>query len=126
MQLTWNKYLKTIERLIGNFKEEYDYVVAIETGGLIPATIIAKKLKKELYSIKIKHSYGSRYVEITIKELPVANNILLVDDIIRTGETMDEASKLLPASGKVFTVAVIDEIGKSDYYGMRKKVTMPY
>lgn len=127
MQLTWNRYIKLINQLIGNFKEDYDYIVGIEISGLIPATIIAKKLKKELYSIKINHPKNSYYAEIVIREMPVAKNILLVDDILKTGRTMEEVVKLLPARNKVFTAAIIDELGKTDYCSLKgKKVTMPY
>lgn len=78
-KITWYNYLYYINQLVDKVKEsklKFKYVYGIPRGGLIPAIIISHQLNLKL----IKGlSYMDNY---DIKKL------LVVDDIIDTGETI--------------------------------------
>jgi len=75
--LDWDEYIYYINRLIKKIKQsksKFDCVYGIPRGGLFPATIIS-------------HQLGIEFVEILNCRL--CNNMLIVDDICDTGETIN-------------------------------------
>ena len=101
------------------FKEEFDLIVAIANGGVIPAAILNQRLGLDLQLLKINfRDTGQRPlyetpqlispVDFEIKE----KRILLVEDRVKTGATLEYAKKLLSEAKLVKTFAVN---GKADY-----------
>ena len=75
-----------------------DIVVGISRGGLFPAMIVATTMEKPLavaYIDKQDNVYLDRAAWIRGKK------VLLVDDVVRTGKTMDKTRKLLLSEGAV-------------------------
>lgn len=75
--LDWDEYIYYINRLIRKIKQskiKFDSVYGVPRGGLFPATIISHQLDIE-------------FVEILNCRL--SRNMLIVDDICDTGETID-------------------------------------
>lgn len=80
-----------------------EFVVGVSRGGLFPAMVVSTKIGKPLvvaYIDKQDHVYFDRPEWIRDRK------VLLVDDIVRTGKTMDKIKKLLLKEG-AFSVATL-------------------
>ena len=115
---------KTIDEILNKiktfeFKEDFDLIVAIARGGLVPAVLLQQKLLIDLEIIWLNFRNENQQPQhdepVLLK--PVAfdyNNkkILLVDDRSRTGKTFVKGKTLLKGAGLVKTFVVN---GEADY-----------
>ena len=95
--------IKKIENVLIDNKFKPDLIVGISRGGLIPAIMLSHKLKCRKFGIlKIKRSKSDEMGQIFEENsgifegslLPLnAKNILLIDDIVAYGKTIDIAKK---------------------------------
>ncbi len=102
--ITWNKAYKLAKTLSTKIKKsgyKPDIVVAIGRGGYVPARIVCDFLSiMNLTSVAVQHWGAAKKKEkakITAPlNMPVKNkNVLVIDDITDTGETMDVVVKYL-------------------------------
>ena len=115
---------KSFEEIIDRFRkimflEEFDMIVAIANGGIIPAAILNQRLtiQMELLKINLRNSehkikYNSPKLLETIHFEFKNKRILLVDDRVKSGQTLKFASDLLQDAKIIKTFAVN---GKADY-----------
>ncbi|MFO7445098.1 MAG: phosphoribosyltransferase [Ignavibacteriaceae bacterium] len=96
---------------------EFDLVVGIAEGGVVPAGLIAYKLGVELSIIKINYRddtnkplYEKPVILYSI-EKPVNKKILIVDDVSVSGKTLNTAAELFTGN----TVSTLSLKGKADY-----------
>ena len=82
------------------FHDDFDMIVAIANGGIVPAGIINQRLQKEVQLLAP--------VDFDFKD----KSILLVDDRIKTGSTIRLACELLKEARMIKTFAVN---GTADY-----------
>jgi hypoxanthine phosphoribosyltransferase len=82
---------------------DVDFVIGIAEGGLVPASLAAYKLGRELKTIKINlrdENNNPRYenpkVLQRLNEEIRNKKILLVDDVSVTGKTLEAAKSLFP------------------------------
>ena len=101
------------------FKEDFDMVVAIANGGIIPAAIINQRLNVELNLLKINLRDPNQKPKFDSPQLIEPINfdfknktILLVEDRVKTGATVKLALTLLQDATVVKTFAVN---GDADY-----------
>ena len=101
------------------FRETFDMIVAIANGGIIPAAIINQRLNIELQLLKINLRDPSQKPKYDTPKLvaPIGfdfrdKNILLVEDRIKTGATVQFAIDLVHDARQIKTFAVN---GKADY-----------
>lgn len=101
------------------FDEEFDMIVAIANGGVIPAAILNQRLGLELFLLKLslrdadqRPMYDAPRLVADIDFDFVGKRILLVEDRVKTGATLDYAKELLAKAKVVKTFAVN---GKADY-----------
>ena len=101
------------------FQEDFDLIVAIANGGIVPAGIINQRLGKEiqLLHINLRDEYQHPKYEAPRLLAPVdfdynGKRILLVDDRIKTGSTVLLAKELLKGAALLKTFAVN---GNADY-----------
>lgn len=99
--------------------EEFDMIVAIANGGIIPAGILNQRLNIEFQTIKINLRDSAQQPKYDIPKLlsPVdfdfaGKRILLVDDRIKTGSTIEFAKEILKDAAVIKTFAVN---GNADY-----------
>jgi hypoxanthine phosphoribosyltransferase len=97
---------------------EFDIVIGIAEGGLVPASLTANKLGSELAVIKINYRDENNTPKFEKPEIirPFegyieGKSILLVDDVSVTGKTLEEARTLF--KGSRITTFVFK--GKADY-----------
>lgn len=101
------------------FAETFDLIVAIANGGIIPAALINQRLlvKIELLKLSFRNAlqkpiYESPKLIEAINFDIKGKTILLVEDRVKTGATLDYAKELLAGAALVKTFAVN---GKADY-----------
>ncbi len=115
---------KTFEEVMERFRsitfqDEFDLIVAIANGGIVPAAIINQRLLKEIHLLKInlrdehqKPKYDAPQLMAPVDFEYRGKNILLVDDRIKTGSTIVFARELLKEANLIKTFAVN---GNADY-----------
>ena len=115
---------KSFEEVLQRFKdiefnETFDIIVAIANGGIIPAAIINQRLNTGLELLKINlrdphqiPKYDSPKLVAPIEFDFKSKTILLVEDRIKTGATVNYALELLNEAKQIKTFAVN---GKADY-----------
>ncbi len=101
------------------FEEDFDLIVAIANGGVIPAAIINQRLNIELHLLKINLRDPFQRPKFDAPKLlePIDfefknKTILLVEDRIKTGATVKLALNLLKEAKLIKTFAVN---GEADY-----------
>lgn len=101
------------------FEDEFDIIVAIANGGVVPAAIINQRLQKEIHLLKInlRDEYQHPKYEQPKLLAPIEfdfkdKRVLLVDDRIKTGSTILLAKELMKEAKSIKTFAVN---GNADY-----------
>lgn len=101
------------------FEDEFDLIVAIANGGIVPAAIINQRLQKEIHLLKINLRDEYQHPKYDRPKLlaPIdfdfkGKSILLVDDRIKTGSTICLAKELMKEASQIKTFAVN---GTADY-----------
>lgn len=102
-----------------NLDEEFDMIIAIANGGLVPAGIVNQRLKLEVKVLHINFKDDNQHPRYDIPQLlqPIDfdfkdKRILLVDDRIKSGSTIVVAKQLLADAKLIKTFAVN---GTADY-----------
>ena len=102
------------------FKEEFDMIVAVANGGIIPAAILNQRLNIEFNLLKINYRNALQQPQFDTPKLLEEINfdyknrkILLVEDRVKTGASLAKAVELLLGAKLVKTFAVN---GNADYF----------
>lgn len=115
---------KTFEEVIQKFREiefheTFDLIVAIANGGIVPAAILNQRLDAEVQLLKInlrdpqqRPKYDSPQLVSPVDFDFKDKIILLVEDRIKTGATVQFALELLKGAKQIKTFAVN---GNADY-----------
>jgi adenine phosphoribosyltransferase len=99
-------------------------IAGIEARGFIFASALANRMKTGFVPIrkagKLPHAvfsqnygleYGTDILEIHVDAIPFAGEVLLIDDVLATGGTLDAAIKLVNrAGGSVYQIVALLEI----------------
>ena len=104
--LSWCDYNEIIKNIIDYFKDKHiEKVVGIYKGGLVPAVQIANALKVPLDIVAFQHHDGNDKEAKYILNTGAADNVLIVDDIIDSGKTINKVLKLIRAEN-IFVTAI--------------------
>jgi hypoxanthine phosphoribosyltransferase len=102
-----------------HFNEEFDMIVAIANGGIIPAAILNQRLNVDIQLLKIslrdsdqKPKYDTPQLMSSIDFEVKNKKILLVEDRVKTGASLHLACNLLRDAKFIKTFAVN---GEADY-----------
>lgn len=106
INLTWYNVDSVIRELLLKIKTskiEFDTILGVGRGGLIPATILSYKLKiNNLQNIGINTRHGD---DTTLYQKPkLSGNVLVVDDINDTGKTFDIVKTYIDEEYKVNSI----------------------
>ncbi|GHT11630.1 hypothetical protein AGMMS4956_04970 [Bacteroidia bacterium] len=101
------------------FAEKFDTIVAIAHGGILPATLLQQRLQLPLYLLKLSFRdarqqplYDHPQLTEPLAFDPAGRHILLVEDRVKTGASLQCAVQLLQNAACVKTFAVN---GNADY-----------
>jgi xanthine phosphoribosyltransferase len=101
------------------FAEKFNMIVAIANGGIIPAAILNQRLDVGVFLLKINlrdsnqtPKYDSPKLVLPIDFEFKDKNILLVEDRVKTGASLNMAKDLLQGAKLIKTFAVN---GNADY-----------
>ncbi|MGE5521550.1 MAG: phosphoribosyltransferase [Candidatus Dadabacteria bacterium] len=101
------------------FEEPFDTIVAIANGGVVPAALINQKLQVQLELLKVNYRDDKQQPKYDAPKLMEnihfdvkGKKVLLVEDRVKTGATLNYAKELLQDAAIVKTFAVN---GKADY-----------
>ncbi|HRG03087.1 MAG TPA: phosphoribosyltransferase [Paludibacteraceae bacterium] len=116
-QKSFNEVLQRFREI--EFHENFDMIVAIANGGIIPAAILNQRLQTDFQILKINLRDINQKPKYENPQLlaPVGfdfhnKTILLVEDRIKTGATVNFAIGLLQGAAQIKTFAVN---GNADY-----------
>jgi len=114
---TWAEIETAIQDF--HFSEQFDLIVAIANGGIIPAALINQRMLIPIELIKLsfrdptqKPMFDAPKLVAPLTFDPAGKNILLVEDRVKTGATLELAKSILSSAKLVKTFAVN---GKADY-----------
>ena len=102
LKVSWKEVHRNTKALAEILKPKgpWDKIVAIARGGLIPAAIIAKVLNIRIIDTVSIESYNNKRrskLNILKRSTVISKgNILIVDDIIDTGQTIKTVKKIYP------------------------------
>ncbi|MEN9570300.1 MAG: hypothetical protein RL172_1531 [Bacteroidota bacterium] len=118
------KNAKTMEELMLKinampFDTDFDLIVAIANGGIIPAALINQRLQKKIELLKISFRdplqkplyHAPQLLEAPAFEIK-GKKILLVEDRVKTGASINYAKEILKDAAVIKTFAVN---GDADY-----------
>ena len=104
-----------------SFKEHFDMIVAIANGGIIAAALLNQRLNLEIQLLKLhlrdasqKPLYNQPRLVEEIRFDIKDKTILLVEDRVKTGATLNYAKQLLTEAGAK-TIKTFAVNGKADY-----------
>lgn len=115
---------RVVDALAAPFAGRFDAVAGLEARGFLLASAVAYatgtglltvrkggKLPREVYSREYELEYGTATLEIHRDALRPGARVLLVDDVLATGGTMNAAVELVEqAGGSVAGLAVVLEL----------------
>ncbi len=117
--------MKSFEEVLEHFRniqfeEKFDLIVAIANGGIIPAAILNQRLDLEVQLLKInlrdpsqKPKYDSPKLIAPVNFGFKDKTILLVEDRVKTGSTLNYAKSLLEKEAKLVKTFAVN--GNADY-----------
>ena len=119
--MNWEDFENEMKTLAGSIDDDFDMVVGIVRGGVVPARFFSKYLRvKNMYCLSVKKIGEERKVFTEILEDLDGKNVLVVEDMLETGRSLVVAQEYLRSKGaKVKTACLytmpISEI-KPDFY----------
>jgi adenine phosphoribosyltransferase len=107
----------TIDKLVDRFSQHsFDTVVAVESRGFLFGAPLASRMGKSLvlvrkpgklpaatYSAQYSLEYGSDALEIHVDDIGPGERVVLLDDLLATGGTLQAAAQLVEVSGGLVT-----------------------
>ena len=94
-----DNWVSKLAELIKETEIEYDYIIALGRGGLIPGTMLSYKLGiKNLQNLGINtRQEDGKHLETLVNQIPnhISGNVLVVDDINDSGRTFQAVSSLI-------------------------------
>jgi len=120
-----------VERFVKHYQDEQiDLVVGIESRGFIIGAPLALRLEKGFipvrkegklpgptHGVEYDLEYGTDRVEVHQDAIPPGSRVLMVDDLLATGGTMEGSSRLIEQEGGIivgyaFVIELVDLKGR--------------
>ncbi len=120
-------FTETINQIVERSKNfKFNKIAAIESRGFVFASAVSYLLKKpfillrkknklpaERYSVDFELEYGTATIEMHKDSIQKQDSVLIIDDLIATGGTVDAAAKIIEMSegkvaGFIFVINLFD------------------
>ena len=112
--MEWDEFDEQMRELQAKIDFTPDLIVGIARGGVIPATLLAKRLNvKDMFLLKLEkkgESAVSAYLTVDIS----GKNVLLVEDMLETGRSLIGGKRFLEARGAMVRTACLYTMPKSE------------
>ena len=106
--MTWLELEEEIKKLVSKIQHSPDCVVGIVRGGIIPARLLSKYLNvKSMYCISVTKIGDERKVSSEVTDDLSGKKILLVDDMLETGESLISVKSFLEKKGALVKTACL-------------------
>jgi hypoxanthine phosphoribosyltransferase len=118
LKISWNQFFSSVKMLESQIKfmntmqpgTKFNSILAIGRGGLILGTILSHRLNLPLNVVMIerytKENKPGNNIKVSKTSGPISYPVLVVDDIIDDGTTINEVIKLLDPN-KPYSIAVL-------------------
>jgi hypoxanthine phosphoribosyltransferase len=118
--MNWQQLDDAIKHVAESISAKPDVIVAVMRGGAVPARLLAKHLDvTEMYALTIKKQAETRLITTTITENLADKTVLLVEDVLESGQSMIAAKTYLETIGaSVITLSL--------YYQHQTQITPDY
>ncbi|MBC8259080.1 MAG: adenine phosphoribosyltransferase [SAR324 cluster bacterium] len=122
---------EVIERFVEHYRDEkIDLIIGVESRGFIFGAPLALRLGKGFipvrkagklpgptHAVEYDLEYGTDRVEVHQDAIPAGSRILMVDDLLATGGTIEGCSKLIEQTGGIivgyaFVIELVDLLGR--------------
>lgn len=115
---SWAEVAEKIRQM--EFVESFDVIVAIANGGIIPAALLNQRLQLPIELLKLSYRDARQRPMYEAPRLVADKNfkvrgrtVLLVEDRVKTGATLQLAKELLQGEAAVVKTFAVN--GKADY-----------
>ena len=106
--MNWDELRIEVKALTEKINYIPDIIVGIVRGGLIPARLLSTELGvKDMYALTVKKVGEERKVMSDISEGLSGKKVLLVEDMLETGKSLEVAKKFLEHKGAVIKTACL-------------------
>jgi hypoxanthine phosphoribosyltransferase len=111
--ITWDEVQRLIDHLIGQFEEEYDAMLIITRGGIIPGGMLAQAMDltdiltaavafpAQIDSESAKILAWPKFIQFPTNELLGGRRVLVVDDVWGAGRTITAVKNRVSAAGGI-------------------------
>ncbi len=98
--MNWAEVESAVQAVAGQIKHKPDAIVAVVRGGLIPGRLLSKHLDvRRMFALSVEKNGISRRVVSRI-DTPISGlHLLLVEDVLETGDSLQEAKQYLESCG---------------------------
>lgn len=84
--------------LVSKLTEKYDCIIGLKRGGLVPAVYLSHTLETPMYVADVSHSLSKGdnldWHDVMFPDIEAGKRILIVDDILDSGYTIEECVKI--------------------------------
>lgn len=113
--LGWGQIEGLVDRLLERLPRDYDALLAITRGGLVPAGLIAEKINQRNVMVAAVMFYTEEgetldeplFLQFPSDALLIRKRILIIDDIWDTGQTAMSVKERIEAAGGEAEIAVL-------------------
>ena len=104
--MTWQELESDVRSLAAKINTTPDLIVGVARGGVIPAVLLSNVLKvKDLYVLKVRKEGERRRVVAEIFTDVSGKKVLVVEDMLETGQSMVVAKAYLESKGALVKTA---------------------
>jgi len=133
IELSWEKVRDEIVALAAKIDYQPDIIIGIARGGMVPSILISQQLNIEnIHALKVvKQGMGREVIAEVFTDVS-GKNVLVVDDMLETGNGMKEVKKFLEAKGADVRTACLYVMPHTEFnpdyslQGMTKVIKFPW
>lgn len=139
--LSWEHIAQLVDKLIQQLPRDFDAILAITRGGMVPACLVSEKLDiRNVMAAAVMFYTGvgqtldePRFLQFPADPLLLGKRILIVDDVWDSGRTVTSVKQRVLEAGGIPTVAVIhfkpkksQVAGRPDYFATETDAWIVY